>query len=71
MNVLNFIKQFFRELREQFKMLTELWKTVPADCRGTLVEEFVFNPHALKRRYHNEQAFKSRLDRRWQKTKEE
>ncbi len=53
-------------LKEQWRMFRELWKTVPADCRGSLVGELVLNPKALQRRYDEEMSFKQRLDGRWQ-----
>lgn len=68
---MNALKKFWRDLQRQWEMFRELWKTVPEDCRGALIGELIFNPRALERRHHNEQAFKSRMDRRWQNIEEE
>ncbi|HXV26703.1 MAG TPA: hypothetical protein VD862_01620 [Candidatus Paceibacterota bacterium] len=59
------IRKAVAGLRGQVRMFRELWGTVPADCRVALVEEFVFNPRALERRYHEERAFRDRMDSRW------
>lgn len=59
------VKKTVEGLREQWKMFRELWKSVPADCRGALVGELIFNPNALQQRYDEELSFRERMSGRW------
>jgi hypothetical protein len=51
--------------KKTWNMFLKLWKVIPTDCRWTLIEEFIFNPNALKCRYHNEMLFQEELASRW------
>lgn len=50
---------------ETFKMLLKLWNVTASDCRWALVEEFIFNPNALRQRFENEVEFQEALASRW------
>ncbi|MCX6740631.1 MAG: hypothetical protein NTZ49_05395, partial [Candidatus Parcubacteria bacterium] len=50
---------------ETWKMFKKLWSVVPRDCRFALIEEFIFNPNALRQRFENEVEFQEALASRW------
>lgn len=51
--------------KEDVRMLRSLWGVVPADCKGALISEFLFNPAALRDRFERERAFQKNLTYRW------
>lgn len=52
-------------LLRQWRMFTDLWGKVPADCKSSLIGEFIFNPNALERRWEEEQRLDQNLHSRW------
>lgn len=55
--------------KSNWQVFTDLWKSGQDVSRLTLLEEFLFNPNALRQRYRAEKDFQKNLESHWQKPK--
>jgi len=59
------IQHWLDEQREAIFFFRYLWVRTKVDCRMGLIEEFLFDPSALKQRYFEERKFEQSLAGRW------
>lgn len=48
-----------------FRMIRDLWKVAPTDCRAELLYEFIFEPQALRNRWREEERFRENMNKAW------